>query len=211
MTAWVGSVPRAIGGMALVLVPLAAAAQTAQDAPPVRVRGEIASVDDRVVTVQTRDGEVARLELAADARVLGMAPTTPEALAVDDVIGAAAAGQPGEPQEAVVVVVVPEELGGAGEGYFTWDLTPDTMMIQGVVRGVEAGPDGLVLSVYYPQAGATVVVPPDVPVVALEAGDAGLLQPGSHVFVPSAERRPDGTLSTGLVAVGRNGFVPPMM
>ena len=77
MTAWLGLVPRAVGGMALVLVPLAAAAQqTAQDAPPVRVRGEIASVEDRIVTVQTRDGEVARLELAGDAKVLGMAPTT---------------------------------------------------------------------------------------------------------------------------------------
>ena len=84
-------------------------------------------------------------------------------------------------------------------------------MIQGVVREIETGPEGLVLSVYYPQAGATVVIPPDAPVVTLEAGDAGLLQPGSHVFVPNAERRPDGTLSTGLVAVGRNGFVPPMM
>ena len=54
------------------------------------------------------------------------------------------------------------------------------------------------------------VVPPQAPVVRLEPGYASLLRPGGHVFVPSAARRPDGTLSTNVVAIGRDGLVPPM-
>lgn len=206
MTGWLDLVPRAVG-VALALTPLAA---TAQDAPPVRVGGEITGVDDRLVTVQTRDGDVARLELPADAQILGMTPTTPEALTVDTVIGTAAVGDPSDRLEAVVVVIFPEELEGGGEGYFTWDLKPDSIMIHGAVRSAEAGPDGRVVEIYYPQAGATVVVPPETPVVALKPGDTSLLQQGSHVYVPNAEQRPDGTLTTDLVAVGEKGFVPPM-
>ena len=53
---------------------LAAAGAVADEATPLRVNGEIASVKDRQVTVQTRDGKAVRVDLAADAKVMAMAP-----------------------------------------------------------------------------------------------------------------------------------------
>ena len=208
---------RATAGLVLALAGVGgSAAQTAaQTAAPAQVRGEIASVDGRSVTVQTREGEVARLELAADGKIYGMAPAKAEAIVTDSTI--AAAGLPekqggNERLRALVVVIFPASMtgSGAGEGYFTFDATPDSAMRTGDVSKSEAGEGGRVVTIRYPQGGATIVIPPDAKVVMLEPGDAGLLKKGGHVFVPTAERQPNGSFAVSMVAVGKDGFTPPM-
>ncbi|CAA9558793.1 MAG: hypothetical protein AVDCRST_MAG59-2310 [uncultured Thermomicrobiales bacterium] len=211
MTKRLGPLPRAAAGLALLLAAAGgAAAAAAQEAAPVRVRGQIASVEGRVLTVQNRDGGTTRLELPADAKILGMTPIQPDAIATDASVGAAAVKQPDGRMRALLVVVHPGGIGGPGEGYLTWDLTPDSMMVQGEVREAESGPDGRVLQIYYTQAGNTVVIPPGTPVIRLEPRDASLLKKGASVFVPNAEKGPGETLSAELVAVGEDGFEPPM-
>jgi hypothetical protein len=196
-------------GLALLMLTTAGAAAAA-DANPVRVRGEVASVEGRRLTVQTRDGGTTRLELTPDAKILGMVAIQPEAVGEDASVGAAAVKQPDGRMRALLVVVHPGGIGGPGEGYLTWDLTPDSTMVQGEVREATDGPDGRVLQIYYTQAGNTVVVPPGTPVVKLEPGDEGLLKKGASVFVPNAEKGPGDTLTAELVAVGRDGYAPPM-
>ena len=55
----------------------------------------------------------------------------------------------------------------------------------------------------------TIVIPPGIPVVALEPGHSGDLQPGVHIFVV-ATRNSAGVLTADRVLVGKNGLVPPM-
>ena len=63
----------------------------------------------------------------------------------------------------------------------------------------------LVLS--YAGGEKTVIVPPDAAVVFSEIGDRNALVPGAHVVV-YATRRPDGSLVSERVSVGKNGSVP---
>jgi hypothetical protein len=55
----------------------------------------------------------------------------------------------------------------------------------------------------------TITLPPDIPVVALEPGAQGDLQPGVHVLV-IASRKAAGVLTADRVLAGKNGLVPPM-
>jgi hypothetical protein len=201
--------------LALASVGGGAAPAAAQTASPTQVRGEISSVDGRSVTVQTREGEVARLELAADGKIYGMAPAKAEAIATDSTIAAAAVPDKeggNERLRALIVVIFPASMtgSGAGEGYFTFNATPDSAMRTGDVSKSEAGEGGRVVTIRYPQGGATIVIPPEAKVVMLEPGDAGLLKKGGHVFVPTAERQANGSLAVSMVAVGKDGFTPPM-
>jgi hypothetical protein len=200
-----------VAGSALLLATASWGAAMASDATPVRVRGQIASVEGRQITVQNRDGGgTTRLELSGDAKILGMVPIQPDAIGEDATVGAAAVKQPDGRMKALVVVVHPGNIGGAGEGYLTWDLTPDSTMVQGEVREAKSGPDGRVLQIYYTQAGATVVIPPGTPVVKLEPGDPALLKQGATVFIPNAEKGSGDTLSAEFVAVGKDGYAPPL-
>jgi hypothetical protein len=55
----------------------------------------------------------------------------------------------------------------------------------------------------------TIAIPPGIPVVALQPGGSGDLQPGVHVFVV-ATRSSDGGLTANRVLAGKDGVVPPM-
>jgi len=55
----------------------------------------------------------------------------------------------------------------------------------------------------------TITIPPGIPVVALEPGQSGDLQPGVHVFVV-ATRSSEGVLTADRVVAGKDGAVPPM-
>lgn len=197
-------------GLGVLLALASVSAGVATEGSPGRLHGQIESVDGRQLTVRTRDGGTARLELAENAKLIGMSSAPPEALTENATIGAAAVKQPDGRLKALLVVLYPSDLGGSGEGYFTWNLAPDSMMVQGEVRSVETGPDGRVVSVYYPQAGATLVVPSGTPIVALEPGGPDLLRENAHFFVPNAGRTEGDGLTAELVAVGKDGFVPPM-
>jgi hypothetical protein len=52
-------------------------------------------------------------------------------------------------------------------------------------------------------------VGPEVPVLTYIAGDRCLLKPGATVFT-IAQKKHDGTLTTGRVTAEKNGVKPPM-
>jgi hypothetical protein len=191
-------------------VALSAASAAAQDASSVRVRGEITNIDGQLLTVRTREGTTERVELAPDAKVLAVVPSELGAIAPGTFVGTAAVPRPDGRLMALEVVVFPEAMRGTGEGHYGWDLAPESTMTNATVYAAEAATDGRALMLRYPEGEKTVVVPPQAPVVSLEPGDVSLLRPGGHVFVPSAKRGPEGILSANVVAVGKDGLVPPM-
>jgi VWFA-related protein len=72
---------------------------------------------------------------------------------------------------------------------------------------------GAPLTVRYNAGGSngvqTITIPPGIPVVAIEPGARGDLQPGAHVFIV-AHRNAEGVLTADRILAGKNGVVPPM-
>jgi hypothetical protein len=188
----------------------AGTAALAQDKPPVRVRGEITAVDGDRLTIAARDGSTVQVRLAPEHRVTAVLPADLESVEAGTFVGTAAVPQPDGRLRALELVIFPEEMRGTGEGHYPWDLAPESSMTNATVAATVSEAKGEVLTLTYPDGERTVVVPPEAPIVTLAPGDDGLLRPGNHVFIGRASAQPDGTLSAGSVAVGKDGLVPPM-
>ena len=188
----------------------AGSAALAQDSQPVRVRGEIASVEGDRLTIRARDGSTVQVRLAPEHRVTAVLPADLESVEPGTFVGTAAVPQPDGQLRALELLIFPEAMRGAGEGHYPWDLSPESTMTNATVAATVSEAKGEVLTLTYPNGEQTIVVPPDAPIVTLAPGDADLLRPGNHVFIGRAKAEPDGTLSAEAVAVGRDGLVPPM-
>ena len=53
-----------------------------------------------------------------------------------------------------------------------------------------------------------IVVPPNVPIVRYEIGSPADLKAGAAFTVTAATKKPDGSLATSRINVGRDGVVP---
>lgn len=184
-----------------------ALAQTAQTAC---IRGKITAVDGGTLTIETRTGGTASIDLADDARVMAL-----EKAAVADVtpgryIGVTAVPQPDGRQRALAIHIFTEAQRGAGEGHRPWDLTPDSTMTNAAVDTVLAeGTQGELLKVRYKDGEKIIVVPPDTPVVAYAPGRRDEVKPGAEVIIMGAVLQPDGRWRAPAINVGR-GVTPPM-
>ncbi|EWY41822.1 hypothetical protein N825_23575 [Skermanella stibiiresistens SB22] len=200
-------------GLTLAVAAGTAAAQTTtmttKADQPVTVQGEISGIEANHLTVKTRDGET-RLTLASDARILSLTKSNAEAVASDSFIGAAGTSEKEEMIKAKVVVIYPKGSSGVSDDYLTWDMSSDSKMRNGTVQSIENGPDGRVIGLKYPQGGATVIIPSSASVMAAAPADRKTLKKGDHIFVPSADKADDGSLSTDMVAVGADGFDPQL-
>lgn len=224
-----GLLHRLIGGLFLTLVALAAAHAQGGGSPEV-VRGDVAAFDGQRLTVKAADGRSVTMQLANDARLLGLSRASLDTIAPGKFIGTAASPGPDGRLVAQEVHIFPEAMRGTGEGHRPYTSGPKSTMTNGTVAAVsqsrgrstmtngtvaQAGKDGASrsLTVKYKdgerEAQQTVMVPPNVPVVMMEPGDRALLVPGAHVRV-IASRQPDGSLTAAMVNVGKNGLVPPM-
>jgi hypothetical protein len=65
------------------------------------------------------------------------------------------------------------------------------------------------MTLRYKDGEQTIAVPPDAPIVTFEPGDRAMVVPGAHLMV-TATKQPDGSLTAGRLAVGKDGLVPPM-
>jgi hypothetical protein len=189
-----------------LVVPLAAAAfaQSTQ-----RIRGDVASIDGQKLTVRTRAGSMAPIELADNYSVSAVVRVTPDAIKQGSYVGTASMPQPDGTLRALEVLVFPESGRGSGEGHYPWDLKPGSMMTNATVAEVVSFEQGHRMTLRYKDGQQTILVPSDAPIVTFEPGSREMLVPGAHVIV-TATVRPDGSLAASRVAVGKDGLVPPM-
>ena len=82
-------------------------------------------------------------------------------------------------------------------------------MTNATVGTVSQSPEGGVVHVTFKDGQSEFTVSPGVPVLAYVAGDSSLLKPGAAV-VTVAQKKPDGTLTTGRVTAEKNSVKPPM-
>ena len=210
-----------------------AAGSIAQAAPaaPVHIRGTVASVQGKMMTVTSATGSV-RVQLAAKIPIVSVIPSDRAHIKDGTFLGIASRPQANGSQRAMEVVVFPEAARGTGEGSYAWDLPgsgPHSKMTNGTVsrstmtngtahgsrmtNGTAHKSGGSALTLQYKSGTGTgsqnITLPANIPVVTFAPGSASQLTPGAHVFV-IGHRLPSGVVAADRVLVGKNGLVPPM-
>ncbi len=178
------------------------------DDPPPRTRGVITAIDGDNVMIKTRFGGPVTLKISAGTGYVGATHSSLAEVKPGRFIGTAAIPGPNGTLKASEVTIFPDSMRGAGEGHYGWDLGKSSSMTNGTIGTVTAA-DKLSMTVDYKGGKKTLLVPDDVPVVDLEAGDKSLLQPGAHV-VAFGPKSPDGSVDAKRIIVGEKGAVPPM-
>lgn len=184
------------------------ATATAAAAPPnVRLRGVVESVTSNMLTIKERSGEVIPLVLSEKLVVNEVYPMALADVKAGSYIGTAAMPQPDGTLRAIAVTVFPETARGVAEGFYPFDLRPESTMTNATVADVVAAPTGRTLQVKYKDGAKTIMVPTDAPVVSFRPGDRSLLVPGASVSLTA--QAIDGKPTAVRVNAGRDGFPLP--
>ena len=185
-----------------------ALAQT-PDAKPVRIRGNIISLDGDVLKVHRRSGDTVAIDLAANVPISSVKAMQLSDIKPGTFVGTAATTGTDGKLTATEVVVFPEAARGTGEGHYAWDLGPNSTMTNANVDTVVQGTDGRNLKLSYKGGSNEVTVPPNVPIVTFVPAARSDLAPGKQVFVV-AKSASQGAYAAQRVVVEKNGVVPPM-
>lgn len=204
-----GSSVKTVGAALAVICFLAAAAASAQNAPPVRVRGTIATINGQDLTVKSRDGGTVAIKLAPDAAITAVVKADMSDITVGKFVGIAALPQGSEPEKALEVLIFPESARGSGEGHYAWDLMPKSTMTNATIADAVDKIDGRTLTLKHKDGETRITVPKDVPIVTFAPGDRSLLVADAGIMVPAA-KQPDGTMTASRILVGKDGVKPPM-
>jgi hypothetical protein len=192
-------------GLALVL-----AMSSAQAQQVVRVRGTIEKADGNTLLVKTREGNEVTVKLTDNAQVNGVAKAALADIKQNSFVGITAMPQPDGTQKALEVHIFPEARRGAGEGHRPWDLVPNSTMTNANVEQLVTAVDGPMLTMKYKDGEKKISVPNNATIVQFVNGDRSELKPGAKIFIAAGTKKPDGTIETGGVNVGRDGITPPM-
>lgn len=186
--------------------------------PPMNVRGTIAQVDGNTIDIKERDGGVAKIHLADNAKIVSVAKASLSDIKPGSFIGTAATPGTDGKLQAIEVHIFPESMRGTGEGNRAWDLTPKSSMTNGTVAQKSTkvennkvnSVEGNDVTVNFNGGIKIVTVTSDTKVVTLVPGDRSELKPNAKIFIPAATRTPDGALEANRVTVGKDGIPPPM-
>jgi hypothetical protein len=190
--------------LSLVLICSQAFAQPAQTR---RIRGTIESLDGNVLMVKARDGTDVKIKLADNWSVISYTKAQISDIKVGTFIGVGGTPQADGSQRAVSINIFPESARGLGEGFRPWDQAPNGTMTNANVAEAVAGVDGQTLLLKYKDGEKKIIVPPATPIALFGPGEKAEVKPGVAVAV-SAVTKPDGSLESARVGVGRDGLVP---
>jgi hypothetical protein len=184
-------------------------AQTPPEGARMRVAGTVDKLDGNNLTVNITDGQPVTVVLADNAAVFGVEKRTLADIKPGDYLASAGVKGTDGKIHAVDVRIFHETLRGTGEGQRPWEFKPGVVMTNATVGAVTQSPEGGVIHVKYKEGESEYMVGPEVPIVADVAGDRSLLKPGAAVVI-IAQKKPDGTVTTGRVTAEKNGVKPPM-
>jgi hypothetical protein len=179
----------------------------AQQPQPTRIRGTIEKLDGNTLSVKSRDGAEMQIRLTDDVRVVDVTKASLSDIKEGLFVGSAAMPQVDGSQKALEVHIFPESMRGTGEGHRPYTI-PNSTMTNGTVGATVAGVDGSTVTLKYKEGEKKIIVGPDIPIVRYEIGDKSDLKEGAALTILGAEKKPDGTLETARVNVGRDGVVP---
>ncbi|KTC60316.1 hypothetical protein [Pseudomonas savastanoi] len=171
------------------------------------MRGTVDSVSADTLDFTTRAGQHESIKLTDKTGIRLVSEADFKQIKGDSFVGSAAIPQADGTLKALEVTVFEASLKGSGEGHYGWENADGSTgtMTNGTV-GTLAGTDGRTLTVKYEGGEKKLVVPQDVPIAYVEPGKVDQLTKGAKVVVFPAD---DGKSARG-VAVGKDGFTPPM-
>ena len=194
----------------LAFVTAGSAMAQAPQTPPTRLRGSIAAIDDKTVSVATREGTTAKVNLADNWGVLLVVPVTMADIKENSFVGIASLKGADGTLNALEVLVFPENMRGANEGHYPWDLQPESLMTNATVAKLASAPSGQTLTLTYKGGETqTIVVKPGTPIVTFQPGTKADAKVGAKLLV-TATKDADGSLKAARLAVGKDGLTPPM-
>ncbi|QOZ75046.1 hypothetical protein XH83_06095 [Bradyrhizobium sp. CCBAU 53351] len=192
------------------MVALSIGGAIAQQAPTVRIRGTIESVDGNTLAIKTREGGDVKVKMTDNVAVFAVVKTQLSEIKEGSYIGVTGLPEPDGTQKAIAVHIFPENQRGAAEGFRPWDARANSTMTNATVAQTVKGTDGQNITVKYKDGKKKVVVPPDTPIVTFVAGDKSEVKPGAKLIIFGAAKKDDGSLEANRVNVGRDGIMPPM-
>ena len=198
-----------IATLFIAFIAMPALAQAPAEGARQRVVGTVDKLDGNNLMVKANDGQPVIVVLDDKAAVFGVEKRTLADIKPGDYLASGGVKGTDGKIHAVEVRIFPESLRGTGEGQRPWDVKPDGVMTNATVGTVTQSPQGGVIHVKYKGGESEYTVGPEVPVLAYVAGDRSLLKPGAAIFTV-ADKKPDGTLTTGRVTAEKNGVKPPM-
>jgi len=198
-----------IATLFIAFIAMPALAQAPAEGTRQRVVGTVDKLDSNNLMVKANDGQPVTVVLDDNAVVFGVEKRTLADIKPGDYLASGGVKGTDGKIHAVEVRIFPETLRGTGEGQRAWDAKPDGVMTNATVGTVSQSPQGGVIHVKYKEGESEFTVGPEVPIVAYVAGDRSLLKPGAAIFTV-AQKKPDGTLTTGRVTAEKNGVKPPM-
>jgi len=198
-----------IATLFIAFIAMPALAQAPAEVARQRVVGTVDKLDGNNLMVKANDGQPVTVVLDDNAAVFGVEKRTLADIKPGDYLASGGVKGTDGKIHAVEVRIFPETLRGTGEGQRAWDAKPDGVMTNATVGTVSQSPQGGVIHVKYKEGESEFTVGPEVPIVAYVAGDRSLLKPGAAIFTV-AQKKPDGTLTTGRVTAEKNGVKPPM-
>jgi hypothetical protein len=181
-----------------------------QQAPMVRIRGTIESVDGNTLGIKTREGTDVKVKMTDNVAVFAVVKTQLSEIKEGSYIGVTAMPEPDGTQKAIAVHIFPENQRGAAEGFRPWDARANSTMTNATVAQTVKGTDGQNVTVKYKDGEKKVVVPPETAIVTFVASDKSEIKPGAKLIIFGAAKKDDGTLEANRVNVGRDGLTPPM-
>jgi hypothetical protein len=187
-----------------------ASSASAQQAPTVRIRGTIESVDGNTLAIKTREGTDVKVTMTDNVAVFAVVKTSLSEIKDGSYIGVTGMPEPDGTQKAIAVHIFPENQRGAAEGFRPWDARANSTMTNATVAQTVKGTDGQNITVKYKDGEKKVVVPPDTPIVTFIASDKSEIKPGAKLIIFGAAKKEDGSLEANRVNVGRDGITPPM-
>jgi hypothetical protein len=186
---------------------LAASSAWAQQEQTIRIRGTIEKLDGNTLSVKSREGTELGIKLTDDVRVVDVVNASLADIKEGFFIGSAAMPQADGTQKALEVHIFPEAMRGTGEGHRPYTI-PNSTMTNGTVGADVASVDGSTITLKYKEGEKKIIVSPGVPIRRYEIGTKSDLKAGAAFTILSAVKKPDGTLETARVNVGRDGAVP---
>src|SRR5450830_141371 len=194
--------------LASAFIGSAVQAQTTKAPALIGIRGAIVSISGEKLVVKNSRGAEQTIALDKDTRVASISIAKIEDIKPGSYIGTAAIPQPDGSQKALEVHVFPPAMAGTGDGHRPFDLAPNSTMTNGTVGDVVAS-NGRTLTLKYKGGEKKIIVPEDVPIVNIEAGERSMLVVGAKIVL-RARKNMDESLTAVSVSVGKNGITPPM-
>jgi len=195
--------------LSLLVMAVSLSGLAAAQGKPTRLRGDITSFQNGVLTVARASGDAVKIEVPKDFQVNAVDQMKLSDIKKGSYVGIATTTGIDGKLTAREVVVFPESARGMGEGHYAWDLGAKSTMTNANVDNVVTGTDGQNLSLSYKGGNNKITVPPTVPVVTPVAAQASDLIPGKKVFVIAVSGS-KGIYTPKFLVVEKNGVVPPM-